>query len=593
MAPSTIKKALGAVKDRTSIGLARVSHSAKLSDLDVAIVKATRHDEHPAADKYLREILNLTCYSRAYVGACVASLSRRLGRTKSWAVALKTLVLVHRLLAEGDPAYEREIFLATHRGTRMLNVSDFRDTSKSESWDFSAFVRTYALYLDERLDYRVQGLRKRRGSRTSFDLEEVEEEEAVEEAAAAADSSKTTPAREMKTEKLFVRTQHLQQLLERFLACRPTGAAKRHRLVVAALFPLVKDSFQIYCDLADIVNIFVDRFMDLEVPTCVHVHDLFSRLARQFDELDCFYGWAKSVGICRSSEYPDIEHITAKKLEVMNEFISDKSALRQRLHEAAAERAALPQAEEPKPAENEDMNQIKALPAPEDFSEEEPATDAMAVVENVTTFTLEEKEADLLNLNDDHAMTVEEHGDKLALALFDGSPAAAAAPKWEAFSIGEDADWESALVTTATNNLSGQRSSLGGGLDMMLLDGLYATGQGHYAAAINHSSKSASSVATTRAPMPALPAPPASGAPADPFAASLAVPPPAYVQMREMEVKQRWLTEEQRVWQRYASEGMQGQAAWSRQFVAYHAPAGSYQYQQNQYQFNGGYGRMA
>lgn len=381
------------------------------------------------------------------------------------------------------------------------------------------------------------------------------------------------------------------------------GAAKHHRLVVVALFPLVKDSFQIYCDLADNVNIFVDRFMELEFPTCVRVHDVFSRLAKQFDELDSFYGWAKSVGICRSSEYPEIEHITAKKLEVMDEFISDKSALQQRRHEAAAEPAA-PQAEEPKSDENKDMNQIKALPAPEDVSEEEPAAEGMTVVENVTT--LEEKEADLLNLNDDHAMTSDEQGDKLALALFDGIPAAAV-PKWEAFSRGGDADWESALVTTASNNLSGQRVSLGGGLDMMLLDGLYAIGQGHYAAAVNHTAKSASSVATTQAPMLALPAPPASGATADPFAASLAVPPPAYVQMTEMEVKQHWLTEEQLLWQRYASEGMQGQVAWSKlqqqqqqqqhhhqqqQFFAYRAP-GSYQYQQNQYQFNGGYGRMA
>ncbi|MQM19442.1 hypothetical protein Taro_052444, partial [Colocasia esculenta] len=68
-------------------------------------------------------------------------------------VALKALILIHRLLIEGDPAYEQEIYFATRRGTRLLNMADFRDTSRSDSWNFSAFVRTFALYLDEHLEW--------------------------------------------------------------------------------------------------------------------------------------------------------------------------------------------------------------------------------------------------------------------------------------------------------------------------------------------------------------------------------------------------------------------------------------------------------
>ncbi|XP_072973845.1 putative clathrin assembly protein At4g02650 [Typha angustifolia] len=233
MAPSTIRKALGAVKDQTSIGLAKVTNSNTTSDLDVAIVKATRHDEFPAEDKHIREILSLTCYSRANVSSCVSSLSRRLGKTRSWAVALKTLILVHRLLLDGDPAYEQEVFFATRRGTRMLNMSDFRDTSCSDAWDFSAFVRTYAMYLDERLAHRMRGKRGRRGdSRVSFHDAEEDEEDTESVGTMVVVSSKrpvtpvretTTPVREMKTEKMFVKMQHLLYLLERFLACRPTG----------------------------------------------------------------------------------------------------------------------------------------------------------------------------------------------------------------------------------------------------------------------------------------------------------------------------------------------------------------------------------
>lgn len=51
------------------------------SELEVAIVKATSHDDNPVSEKYIRVILNLTSYSRGYVHACVAVVSKRLEKT--------------------------------------------------------------------------------------------------------------------------------------------------------------------------------------------------------------------------------------------------------------------------------------------------------------------------------------------------------------------------------------------------------------------------------------------------------------------------------------------------------------------------------
>jgi hypothetical protein len=257
MAPSKLRQVVGAVKDHTSIGLAKVaSGSAAASELDVAIVKATRHSESfPAEERHIREILALTCSSRAaaggHVGACVSSLSRRLGRTRSWAVALKTLVIVHRLLADGDPAFEQEVFYATRRGTRMLNMSDFCDRN---AWDFSAFVRTYAAYLDDRLEYRMQarqgagaGARRARslreemyvyscmsstGNRGSpydgvvFSAERYDDDDAADvdaNKAAVALVARDTPTGEMTLEQLLAKAGQLQHLLDRFIACRPVG----------------------------------------------------------------------------------------------------------------------------------------------------------------------------------------------------------------------------------------------------------------------------------------------------------------------------------------------------------------------------------
>lgn len=106
MAPSTMRKALGVVKDQTSIGLAKVS-SNMAPELDVLVVKATSHDDVPAEERHLREILHLTSYSRAYVSYCVTAVSRRLSKTRDWIVALKSIVLIHRLLADGDPGFHQ------------------------------------------------------------------------------------------------------------------------------------------------------------------------------------------------------------------------------------------------------------------------------------------------------------------------------------------------------------------------------------------------------------------------------------------------------------------------------------------------------
>nr|XP_027187207.1 putative clathrin assembly protein At1g03050 [Cicer arietinum] len=558
MSQSTLKRAIGAVKDQTSIGLAKVGSSTSLADLEVAIVKATKHNENPAEEKHIREILSLTCYSRAFISACVNNLSKRLSKTSSWTVALKTLVLIQRLLSDGDPAYEQEIFFSTRQGTRLLNMSDFRDTSKSNSWDFSSFVRTYALYLDERIEYKMQHKRGRR-SRFAYDEEEEEEGEGV---------MRSTSLYEMRSELLFSKMQHLQLLLERFLACRPTGRAKSHRIVIVALYPIVKESFQTYHDMTEILGIFIDRFTDMEVPDCIKVYDMFCRVGKQYDELDLFYSWSKSIGIARSSEYPEIERVTTKKLELIDQFIKDKSLIAQTKKLNAQEEKNNETNEEEKGELQED-NEIKALPPPEEFNEEQ--TGEVKEEQDSKEEKTVQTEGDLLDLRDSMVTKQEYDGNKLALALFDGeaqTTSTTQALPWHAFD--DAADWETTLVQSSSN-LPNQKPSLGGGFDSLLLDSMYKQSSTNASMQGISGYGSASSFAKRSEAMLALPAPQSSRSSSsleteDPFAASRVVAPPAYVQMSEIEKKQRLLAEEQAMWQQYARSGsMNGQVSFTTQ----------------------------
>jgi hypothetical protein len=332
-------------------------------------------------------------------------------------------------------------------------------------------------------------------------------------------------------------------------------------MVIVALYPIVKESFQTYHDMTNILGIFIDRFTEMEVPECYKVYDVFCRVGKQYDELDLFYSWSKSIGIGRSSEYPEIEKVTTKKLDLMDQFIRDKSLLSQANKQITQEENNEKNEEENEV--EEDMNEIKALPPPEGFNEEQ-VEEEIKEQDQKEEEKIVQTEGDLLDLTDD--MTNQNYvGNKLALALFDELPSTTSnttqALPWHAFD--DVSDWETTLVQSSSN-LPNQKPSLGGGFDTLLLDSMYnqkpsLQGMNGYG--------SASSVAIrSEATMLALPAPPTSrNGSQDPFAASMLVAPPAYVQMSEMETRQRLLAEEQAMWQQYAKSGMQGQVGFATQ----------------------------
>jgi hypothetical protein len=95
-------------------------------------------------------------------------------------VALKTLIVIHRALREADPSFRDELISYGRSSGHMLHMSCFKDGSSAEgtsdlltscwsyhfnfswhvakfsAWDHSAWVRNYALFLEERLEsYRV------------------------------------------------------------------------------------------------------------------------------------------------------------------------------------------------------------------------------------------------------------------------------------------------------------------------------------------------------------------------------------------------------------------------------------------------------
>ncbi|GJM93471.1 hypothetical protein PR202_ga10029 [Eleusine coracana subsp. coracana] len=214
------RKAYGALKDTTTVSLANLNSDFK--DLDVAIVKATNHVECPPKERHLRKIVAATCITspRADVAYCIHALARRLAKTRNWIVALKTLVVIHRLLREGDPTFRDEFLNFTQR-VRILQLSNFKDDSTPIAWDYSSWVRTYGLFLEEKLEcFRV----------LKYD---VEAERLSKQGQGPEKGYSRT--RELESQDLLEHLPALQQLLYRLIGCRPEGAANNNYLVQYAL----------------------------------------------------------------------------------------------------------------------------------------------------------------------------------------------------------------------------------------------------------------------------------------------------------------------------------------------------------------------
>ncbi|KAF3778623.1 Clathrin coat assembly protein [Nymphaea thermarum] len=536
--PSKLRKALDAVKDQTSIGLAKVSN-ANYADLNVAVLKATTHEEVPTDDRYVNEVLLLSCSSRTYSSYCVQALSRRIARTRNWIVVLKSLMLVLRLLQDGNPSFATDIIAAMkRRGSRILNLSNFRDDSTSSSpWDYTAFVRTFALYLHERLDCSLMGkLQGRMVTNSRWRRSPPASLESVND---------------MKPDAVVNQLLHWQRLLDRVVATRPTGPAKNNRLVQISLYSVVSESFALYNDISDALTLLQNSYFELPHPVCQDAFYIFNRATRQFDELAAFYQMCKSIGVGRTSEYPYVQKISETTLTNLKEFIMDISSR-------------------------------SSFSSPRTLNSSEQSLPASPTV----TKKCQEGRMEETVGCEDQVPKNEGYG-RLSAAGDNGTSCETAIVVKEQqqqqkqhSSSQEHIGWEIALLESASNMSKDINYKMANGFDAFLLDSLYDHAlmyrdqhQNHYnynPFLCSHGSESSMLMHTPSSlfSLPSSTHPPTFSVQKvsnysnqsnytlgpDPFAVSASVSPPPYVQMSDMAVKQKLMVQEQQLWMQYQNE---------------------------------------
>ncbi|KAK3134921.1 hypothetical protein QOZ80_5BG0412470 [Eleusine coracana subsp. coracana] len=496
------RKAYGAIKDTTTVSLANLNSDFK--DLDVAIVKATNHVECPPKERHLRKIVAATSIARprADVAYCIHALARRLAKTRNWIVAMKTLVVIHRLLREGDPTFREELLNFTQRG-RILQLSNFKDDSSPIAWDCSAWVRTYGLFLEERLEcFRV----------LKYD---VEAERLSKQGQGPEKGHSRT--RELDSQDLLDQLPALQQLLYRLVGCRPEGAANNNYLVQYALALVLKESFKIYCAINDGIINLVDKFFEMPRHEALKALDIYRRAGQQAGNLSDFYENCRGLELARNFQFPTLREPPQTFLATMEEYVREAPRMvpvreplefseRLLLTYKPEEAEEIP---EPAPVEEEKAPADEPMPEP-------PVTEAVTPPPKTEVADT----GDLLGLNDPSpSVSAIEENNALALAIVTTDASASTTGTTALQDKGFDpTGWELALVTTPSTTTAAADSQLGGGFDKLILDSLYDEGA--------YRQRQQQQLYGSAAPNPFMTN--------DPFAVSNQVAPPPSVQMAAM-----------------------------------------------------------
>ncbi|GAV82328.1 ANTH domain-containing protein, partial [Cephalotus follicularis] len=439
----SLRKAIGAIKDSTKVGLANLNSENK--ELDVAIVKATNHDEVLPKEKHVRTIFGAVSGSRppADVAYCLNGLAKRLAKTHNWTVALKTLIVIHRALRETDSAFHEELSNYTRGRGHMLNLSHFRDDSCPQAWDYSAWVRTYALYLEERLEcFHI----------LKYDVEK--------------NLSRT---KELDTPDMLDQLPALQQLLHRLLSCKPEGASMYNGLIHYALSIVAGESVRLYVAITDGILNLVDKYFEMQRHDAFRALEIYRKSENQAEKLSEFFEICRGLDFGRGQKFVKIEQPPASFVTTMENYLKEApQTLLLQYQDADAEEITAP-----KETANSEPGHLLIDYELDVVNVQEKSEQSDPPKSDQSEASVKPQVTDLLGL-DELTQEASEMDEKNCLALAIVSSENPSNPENGLDMICPSSNWELALVTApSTNGAAAVVSKLVGGLDKSTLDSLY------------------------------------------------------------------------------------------------------------------------
>ncbi|XVE91823.1 hypothetical protein REPUB_Repub01dG0045000 [Reevesia pubescens] len=293
-----------ALKEHSCVSYAKIATIGGFCNVELILVKATAPDDFSLPDKYVHQLLKIFSISPPCCRAFSLSFTRRFGKTRSWRVALKCLLLLHRLLRSlpEDTPFRSELLLNRSNGFISLYPCRFQDASSSNPESCTTFIRSYAHLLDEALGhFLLHG--------KVFSYEELEMPESL-------------PDKMKEMGRMLEILPQLQSLIDRVMECRPTGVAARTFLIQSAMKYIIRDSFICYTIFRRDVVLVLHNLFQMPYRSCIAAFQIYKKAALQANQLSEFYDWCRFMGFCGYSEYPFLDRIPQIQIQALETFIN-------------------------------------------------------------------------------------------------------------------------------------------------------------------------------------------------------------------------------------------------------------------------------
>ncbi|ESW10288.1 hypothetical protein PHAVU_009G196300 [Phaseolus vulgaris] len=227
---------------------------------------------------------------------CIHGLTKRFCQTNNWAVAMKTLIVLHRAIRELDSTVLEEFVNYSNVKGCMIDLTYFHE--KSVPNDYSIWIRNYARYLEERLQcFAVM----------NYD--------------AATNSSKYSE--KLDTVELLEQLPALQQLLSRLLDCSPRGVAASNRLILFAISMVAGESVKLYVAITVRVVELLDKFFEMYRNDACSSLQIYKKSVSQAERLTDFFETCKGLEFGRGKKFINIKMPPSSFITTMEEYIKE------------------------------------------------------------------------------------------------------------------------------------------------------------------------------------------------------------------------------------------------------------------------------
>lgn len=303
-----LRVALGTMKDQASIGKAMMYNHQQhdgFSNIEIAILRATSHGNNTIDDKYMHEILFHVSNSKGSIPFLAERISRRLCKTKDNLVALKTLVLIHRLLRGGNRTFEQDLCKAHVSGHLQITIIRYGCVTKNFYDPLVCFLHKYASYLEERMSWLInqggklepimsKGLEFRRYGEKSFDM-------------------------------AFRILPKCQILIDKVLEFSPCDILRsnnhnHHSFAHVAMSNILRESFQVYMTFSEGIEALVNMFFELESSAKNLACEILKKGSIQSQKLHDLYQTCKKYVENKNLEYPFVQIISMNHIMALDKF---------------------------------------------------------------------------------------------------------------------------------------------------------------------------------------------------------------------------------------------------------------------------------